>query len=486
MPAPEQNAIGQSLSAFQNKLPLFQRDIINISWEFAAQPDQAGFLKQAKSLNDKLAETLVIFRRKLTEAVADDAALEQAIGHALLHYVVNTDGQIPEPGPDSPFDVVGAATRYAAFLNVAVNQEEDGSLFLEVDDKKVPFPETDASSDGSSAGPLRRIGQFINRLRYGRDDVIPSFVFGFDENAEAHTLQNALTLADFSHLAYFGPAYVEKQLKLWGYEPFRWVEDKKTDTQALVTGKGSHLVVCFRGTSSGKDALVDTRFLKTKAFGGRGKVHRGFNKALDSVWPQVQAAVDELGADKKIFVSGHSLGAALAQLAAHRFALSDHSIAGVYVYGSPRIGNPEFRDAYNELLEAKTFLHINNTDIVARIPPRILGFRHLGGTPRQFDEGHILTELPKPKAILGFEEEEKEFDELDEETRKAILREMREAQRSMEASTQFLEASPDFLEGANSKGLFDIRPVDDHSMDEYLFKFGGAIVEEDWKQIEAP
>ncbi|MBK6622374.1 MAG: hypothetical protein IPG32_16410 [Saprospirales bacterium] len=37
------------------------------------------------------------------------------------------------------------------------------------------------------------------------------------------------------------------------------------------------------------------------------------------------------GALEKLFVCGHSLGAALAELAAHRFALADYPVAGVYV-----------------------------------------------------------------------------------------------------------------------------------------------------------
>lgn len=332
---------------------------------------------------------------------------------------------------------------------------------------------------------LRKLGPVINRVRYGRDAVIPSSPFGFDENATGHSLQNAIALADCSHLAYFGAPYVEKQLQDWGYGPFRWVEDKKTDTQAFVAGRGEHLVVCFRGTSSGKDALVDTSFLKTAAFGGRGKVHRGFNKALDRTWGQLQEAVEALGPDRKLFICGHSLGAALAQLAAHRFALGGYKVAAIYVFGSPRVGNREFMDAYNELLEEKTFLHINNKDIVARIPPRILGFNHLGGSPRLFDEEHGITLIPKSRSFFDEEEQEMEFEELDEAAQKAILQEMEEARQCVEASTQFMEAPPTLTDDAKSRGFFDnIRPVDDHSMDEYLYKFGGAIVDEEWGRIE--
>ncbi|MCB0586356.1 MAG: lipase family protein [Phaeodactylibacter sp.] len=482
MPAPSQKIYQESLSVLQNNLPLPQQDFFNLAWGFALHSDPGRFLLETGAYNKKLAETLMIFRKRIGEAVAGEGALEPVIGEAFLHYIVNTDGIIPESEGDDPFDVFDAATRYGAFLNVGISKKDDGTALLEIDEEEVPGPECAVSPGWSAAWTLRKVmGPAINRVRYGRDDVIPSFAFGFDENAEGHTLQNALTLADFSHLAYFGADYVEKQLKQWGYEAFRWIEDEKTDTQAFVTARDGHLVACFRGTSSGKDALVDTRFRKTAAYGGRGRVHRGFHNALDSVWDQMQEAARELGADKKLFLCGHSLGAALAQLAAHRFALEGYTVAGVYVFGSPRVGNPEYRDAYNELLEARTFLHINNKDIVARVPPRILGFRHLGGGPRLFDEEHLITIMPKPRAIL--EEEEMDFEDLDEETQEKIRRQMLEAQRCVEASSQHPYASAEMADDARSRGLFDVAPVDDHSMDEYLFKFGCATVDESWKRL---
>ena len=484
MPAPTQAAIQQALSTLQNGLPLSQKDFFDVTWGFAFHPSQNQFLLQTNAFNKKLAETLIVFRKRLNEAAAaDDGALEPLIDLAFLHYIVNTDGQIPTSEGEDPFDVFEAAARYAEWFSVGVRKQEDGTSLLEVDDKTVPCPKWGALPGWSAAWSLRKVGPTINKVRYGREDVIPSFAFGFDENAEGHTLENAMTLADFSHLAYFGPAYVQKQLKKWGYDAFRWAENAKTDTQAFVAGKDNHLVACFRGTSSKTDALVDTNFFKTDAFGGRGRVHRGFNNALDSVWGQMKAAADALGPDKKLFVCGHSLGAALAQLAAHRFALEGYPVAGVYVYGSPRVGNREFTDAYNELLGDITFLHINNKDIVTQIPPRILGFRHLGSGARIFDKGHVITRAPKPKAVLVAEEEEMDFEDLDEEQQEEIRDQMWEAQKSIEASARFLTTPPELLEAGNYKSIFEIGPVDDHSMNQYLFKFGCAIVDGEWTRI---
>ena len=480
MPVPTQENIQQSLSRLKQSLPLFQQDIINIAWAFAFLPDQNRLLMEIHAHNPKLAESLLIFRRRLVQA-SGGQDMEAAIDHLFLHYIINTDGPIPELEEEDSFDVFDAATRYAQTLCVEVSKGQNEDAILHLNGKEVLCAGWGALPGSSAAWSLRRIGPEINRARYGRNDVIPSVAFGFDEEGENYRLENAMTLADFAHLAYFEPAYVEKHLRQWGYGAFRWIENLNTDTQAFVAGKDKHLIVCFRGTSSGKDALADVNFFKSDAFGGRGRVHRGFQQSLDSVWAQVQAAVDALGADKKLFICGHSLGAALAQLAAHRLALSANPVAGVYVFGSPRAGNQEFKEAYNELLEAKTFLHINHLDIVTQLPPRLFGFHYLGGPARLFDEGHLISTT----ATLQDENiTELRFEDLDTQRQAEIQQTIAAVQTSIRASTLFLNTSPQQFSGASYGTDFESGAVDNHGMDQYLFKFGCAIVDGEWKGLE--
>ncbi|MBK8555441.1 MAG: lipase family protein [Lewinellaceae bacterium] len=459
---------------------MFQQDICNIAWAFTFIPNQDQLLMEIHAHNQKLAESLLIFRKRLLEASVD-SGLDSVIDHLFLHYIINTDGPIPELEDEDSFDVFDAAARYAQTQCVKVDKGQNKGSVLYLNGKKVPGPEWGAVPGSSAAWSLRQVGQVINRARYGRNDVIPSVSFGFAEQDESYRLQNAMTLADFSHMAYFEPAYVEQQLQQWGYDAFRWIENSNNDTQVFIAGKETHLIICFRGTSSGKDALSDVNFFKTDAFGGHGRVHRGFQQSLDGVWAPLQAAVDALGADKKIFLCGHSLGAALAQLAAHRFALSAYKVANVYVFGSPRIGNQEFREAYNALLETKTFLHINHQDIVTQLPPELFGFRYLGTPPRLFNEGHFISIYD---TVQGDNVEELRFEDLDTKRQEDIQQTIGAVQTSIKAATAFLNTEPQQFRGASYGTDFESGALDDHSMDQYLFKFGCAIVDDEWERLE--
>lgn len=475
---PAAESIEKSLSNLQAGQPLTRYDISNLSWNFAFNPDRIQFLKEALQYNLKFAEALVVFQRRLLEAAAG-TGIESVIDDLTLHYIINTDGLILNDEKADVFDIFDAAKRYAGMFGVGVRKDENNSSILEFNGYDFPCPAWGPEPGKSAAASLRGIGPVINRLRYGRNDVIPPGAFGFNAEADQHTLPNAMVLADFCHLGYFEAVFVEKYLRQCGYDQFQWVDNADSDTQAFIAGKDNHLVVCFRGTSSKKDALVDLNFFKTAAFGGTGRVHRGFQNALNSVWPEIQSAVDTFGPDKKLFFCGHSLGAALAQLAAHRFELSQYPVAAVYVYGSPRVGDRAFKNAYDSLLADRTFLHLNNDDLVTKIPPAIFNFHHLGGPQRVFDRGHLISFPSVPVDLPELQPEE-----LSDSQREEIETSIYDARRAMKAATKFLTASPFEFKGASYSTSFETGAADDHSMDQYLFKFGCAIIDDVWKQMD--
>ena len=105
----------------------------------------------------------------------------------------------------------------------------------------------------------------------------------------------------------------------------------------------------------------------------------GFEHAARCAWPQAQAFLDrpEAGAGKR-FITGHSLGGALAAVTAFWIAESRGEVDGVYTFGTPRPGISQFANDYNALLGERTYRLVHGEDLVPSVPPSELGFRHIG------------------------------------------------------------------------------------------------------------
>jgi triacylglycerol lipase len=103
------------------------------------------------------------------------------------------------------------------------------------------------------------------------------------------------------------------------------------------------------------------------------KVHKGFKEGLDEVWEMLHTYLEDLRQkNKKIWITGHSLGAALANLAGDRYK---DNLQGLYTFGSPRVGNNDFKANFS----VNAYRFINNNDIVTKVPPKdLLGFQHVG------------------------------------------------------------------------------------------------------------
>jgi len=130
--------------------------------------------------------------------------------------------------------------------------------------------------------------------------------------------------------------------------------------------------LAFRGTetSEASDLVADSKSWKvTSHFGG--SVHVGFKEELEKIWEPITEWLIE-HKDKQIYVTGHSLGAAMATLATSRLPHGTKC----YNFGSPRVGSEEFATEFDSKYELHRF--VNNNDIVCTIPPSIIGFQHVG------------------------------------------------------------------------------------------------------------
>ena len=116
-----------------------------------------------------------------------------------------------------------------------------------------------------------------------------------------------------------------------------------------------------------------------------GKVHRGFHGALARVWSHIEPSLDAL--DVPVLYTGHSLGGALATLAAARRAPET-----LYTFGSPRVGNAEFAATLSGTV---IYRYVNCCDIVAYLPP---AFYEPVGTLRYIDSNGILADTEEEDA----------------------------------------------------------------------------------------
>lgn len=207
----------------------------------------------------------------------------------------------------------------------------------------------------------------------------------------------------------------------------------KNGTEALLAklepqdGFEGMLVLAFRGTQPNvQDVLTDIKADLDDAPHG-GRAHRGFLEAFGYVQKEIQEALDK-HAGLPVYITGHSLGGALAMLATRY--LAPNSIGATYTYGCPRAADEVFYEkvktpvygiincadavprvpfgfGFSFFLYAIRFIPINGTDWISQqIRKRFSGYTHYGSLrmlsapPNELDEygipfkGLVLKESP--------------------------------------------------------------------------------------------
>jgi len=109
-------------------------------------------------------------------------------------------------------------------------------------------------------------------------------------------------------------------------------------------------------------------------------VHSGFYKLYMSIQEKLHEALKKYPSST-LFITGHSLGGALANLCAYDLASSFKNMI-VYTFAAPRLGNLAFASAYDNMISKSNSYRIFNTeDVVPDTPPPILGnyiYEHVG------------------------------------------------------------------------------------------------------------
>jgi hypothetical protein len=129
------------------------------------------------------------------------------------------------------------------------------------------------------------------------------------------------------------------------------IRDDLTDTRVVVVQEGEVLYVAFGGTDSARNIKTDLNAKDvhpawTDSINPKLRVHAGFARAWDSVRDEVLAAVSAATTAVSIVTCGHSLGGALATVAALDLAVSTPKRIACYTFGSPQVGDQVFADAF--------------------------------------------------------------------------------------------------------------------------------------------
>ncbi len=269
---------------------------------------------------------------------------------------------------------------------------------------------------------ILRPGQTLTPLRRATAEPGTNAFASINRSEQGHSLVNSYLFAMVSHYLYPhawepnpGNNFVtfrnlaKAKFELWGMDK---VDIRsKGNVQYVVMSDENVIILGFRGSDAinHMDAFAD--WIATDAMALQKKVstwgtvaydsknlfgqsvttrkepgvHTGITNAYWTVRSDINNLIHQHGGrSKKLFITGHSLGAGLAIIAAIDQGYAGRSTSrrfvaqGVYTYGGPRVGNGIFKELYDSKRSAggakalNTHRYVNYNDIIAMLPGDLL------------------------------------------------------------------------------------------------------------------
>ena len=217
-------------------------------------------------------------------------------------------------------------------------------------------------------------------------ETIPEPEYKFDPVTTEYSSHNAYWLAKAAKLAYLKTSDKDqtpdhkKILEELKFCDSRFSDVKPFDnksSQAFVARHEDIIIASFRGTNEILDWLDNLNFLHVEL--PIGRVHKGFYDGLRDIWSPMEETIAQYRDNgQSLWITGHSLGGALAALAAVDLVEKDKFFNGVYTFGQPRCCDRSVSRIMNIEVKPKIFRFHHQNDIVPRIPQRLMGYSHLG------------------------------------------------------------------------------------------------------------
>lgn len=183
----------------------------------------------------------------------------------------------------------------------------------------------------------------------------------------------AETLASISEIAYLPPVDADPAYRQLGFTNVMPIV--ANSMIGYVLSADDVVVIAFRGTDSGEVSDWMTNLGRSAVETPHGPIHKGFHDAYISLQSQILTA---LGAKspKHIWVTGHSLGGALALVCAFELIESQQmQIDGLITFGQPMVTRKKLADHIDIILQGRYAHFVNSADIVPRVPP---SYEHCG------------------------------------------------------------------------------------------------------------
>jgi len=171
---------------------------------------------------------------------------------------------------------------------------------------------------------------------------------------------------------------LDEALSRVGFSPATLFVDRASGSFGYGTRRASDRtrLIAFRGTQPDdlNDLLSDLNFPPVDWPESSGRVHAGFARAARSLLPAVRQWLADTGnptphTPDTLMITGHSLGAAMATLAAATL-----KPALLVTLGCPRVGNAAFANALAASVPGTRY--VDCADIVTQVPPAVLDYTH--------------------------------------------------------------------------------------------------------------
>ena len=149
----------------------------------------------------------------------------------------------------------------------------------------------------------------------------------------------------------------------------------------------AHNILVFRGTQTQAEWLKNLNAAQQTYVAPSGQVygdvHEGFLQLTrEQIEPSLSEVAQQLDPTIPCYITGHSLGAAIATLAAFEIVQATPQLKDqiqLYTYAGPRVGSPAFAKKHNQLIP-NAYRIVNLGDSVPLVPPVTLGksYVHIG------------------------------------------------------------------------------------------------------------